>query len=175
MLQLPGKARRESIGGETIIPPDALPLAGSHGPPSGIDPTKLKGVVMDDRAAKQTGSWSEGDGLKGYVGYGYRYAGAGTDGAISFTLIAPQAGQYELRYANQPHDNRASNAVAIVKAGTVQKEVRLNLKEKPTIDDGWVSLGEYRLDKDAAVTVTLSAKQANGYIHADALWLVPQE
>jgi hypothetical protein len=175
MLELPGKARRDSIGGKTIIPPDALPLAGSHGPPTGLDPAKLKGVVVDDRAAKTTGSWSEGDGLKGYVAYGYRYAAAGTDGTITFTLKAPAAGRYELRYANQPHENRASNAVAIVKAGKTQKQVPLNFKEKPPIENGWVSLGEYQLAKDAEVTVTLSAKQANGYIHADAVWLVPQE
>ena len=175
MLELPGKARRETIGGETVIPPDALPLAGSHGPPTGIDPAKLEGVVVDDRAAKQTGSWSEGDGLKGYVGYGYRYAGAGTDGTITFALKAPEAGRYELRYATQPHENRASNAVATIKAGKTQKEVSLNLKEKPPIEGGWLSLGEYSLAKDAEVTVALSAKKANGFIHADAVWLVPSK
>lgn len=173
LLELPGKARRETVGGETVIPDDALPLAGPHGVPTGIDPAKLKGVVVDDDDATHTGNWSTGEGLKGYVGYGYRYAGAGTDATITFTAKAPEAGVYDVRYAYQPHENRASNAVAVVKVGDAEKSVAIDLRKAPPIDDGWSSLGGHALAKGDTVTVTLSAKKADGFVHADAVWLVP--
>ncbi|MGC1272259.1 MAG: FAD-dependent oxidoreductase [Planctomycetaceae bacterium] len=173
LLELPGKARRTTIGGETVIPDDALPLAGPHGVPTGIDPAKLKGVVVDDDDATHTGTWTTGEGLKGYVGYGYRYAGAGTDATITFTAKAPAEGTYEVRYSVQPHENRASNAVAVVKTGDREKSIPLDLSKAAPIDGNWSSLGRFPLKTDAALTVTLSAKSANGFVHADALWLVP--
>ena len=74
LLELPGKARRKTVHDEIIIPKDALPLAGPLGPPTGLDPKKLAGLVIDDREAQKQGNWTEGTGLKGYVGYGYLYS-----------------------------------------------------------------------------------------------------
>lgn len=175
LLELPGKARRETVGGETIIPADALPKAGAFGPPTGIDPVSLVGIVVDDRAATKTGSWSTGDGLKGYIGYGYSYAGAGTDASITFKAVVPKAGRYRVLYATQPHENRATNAVVTVKAGKVETRIPLDFRKAPPIDGGWVSLGEFQVGGETPVEVSLSATNADGFVHADALRIVPQE
>ena len=39
---LPGKAYRETVDAEIVIPDDALELASAHGPMTGIDPKKLR-------------------------------------------------------------------------------------------------------------------------------------
>ena len=38
LLRLPGKAYRHTVDGEFFIPDDSLPLAGAHGPMTGLDP-----------------------------------------------------------------------------------------------------------------------------------------
>jgi hypothetical protein len=76
LLKLPGKAYRTAIDGDVTIPADALPLASSEGPVTGLDPVMLEGVIIDNRDAKREGQWTAGSGLKGYVGYEYLYAGA---------------------------------------------------------------------------------------------------
>src|SRR5690606_30322068 len=58
LLKLPGKARRLTIGGETVIPDDVLPEAGPFGPPTGLDPAKLPGIVVDDMDATKKGKWT---------------------------------------------------------------------------------------------------------------------
>ncbi len=173
LCRLPGKAHRPTVKAAITIPKDALPEATARGPLPGVDPAKLEGVVADDRDAKKTGIWTEGTGLKGFVARGYSYAGSKTDATIAFTVRAPVAGKYELRYAYSPHENRATNAVAVVKTPTGEKSVTLNLQAEPPLPGGWVSLGMLSLKKDDPVTVSLSAKSANGLVHADAVQLLP--
>ncbi len=60
LLQLPGKARCDSLGGEVIMPEKVLPLAGKLGPESGIALSTLSGVVMDETDAELAGAWSGG-------------------------------------------------------------------------------------------------------------------
>ncbi|MDB4439850.1 FAD-dependent oxidoreductase, partial [Planctomicrobium sp.] len=62
LLKLPGKAYRTSVDVEFTIPDDALPLASEYGPAPGLDPKKLPGIVVDDREAKKSAGWTEGQG-----------------------------------------------------------------------------------------------------------------
>ena len=69
LLKLPGKAYRKTVTSPILIPDDALPLAGPEGPPTGLDPAQLPGLVIDDKQATKSGTWTSGTGLKGYVGW----------------------------------------------------------------------------------------------------------
>ena len=106
LLRLPGKAHRPTVFDEFTIPADALPLAGKHGPPTGLNPEQLPGIVIDDKHAVKTGNWTGGEGLKGYVGYGYLYSGGPEEATVTFTAAVEEPGVYEVRYAYQPHQNR---------------------------------------------------------------------
>ena len=150
LLRLPGKAHRDTPTSKVTIPDDALPQAGAYGPATGLDPLKLDGLVVDDRRAQKSAGWTEGTGLKGYVGYGYLYAGGGGNSTITFSARAPATGMYEVRFAYQPHENRATNAKAIVVTDTERKAVPLNLQSPPPIAGGWVSLGQYQVEKKRA-------------------------
>ena len=90
LLRLPGKARRETVGGSTTIPEDALKEAGSRGPMPGKDPKALAGIVVDDRDAKFEGKWLESSGLKGFVAWSYRYAAASSDASVTFESKVPR-------------------------------------------------------------------------------------
>ena len=84
LLRLPGKARRLTVTDSITVAPDALPLAGPKGAMTGLDPTKLPGLVIDDQQAKGEGYWTAADKLKGYVAYGYLYASADSGASIRY-------------------------------------------------------------------------------------------
>lgn len=173
LMELPGKARRETVSSPITIPADALPLAGKFGPATGLDPAKLKGLVIDDKDAKKSGKWSPGTGLKGYVGWNYLYAGNNSGAKITFEFKAPSTGRHDIRLAYQPHENRGATVPVSVTAGTDQKELKINMQEKPPIDDGFISLGVFAFKAGQSVAVTVSTKDAGGNAHADAVQVVP--
>ena len=145
MLELPGKARRATVGEEFTIPADALPLAGSLGPMKGLDPAKLAGVVVDDQKAKLGGKWTRGDGLKGFVAHGYRYSG-GEDSVAEFKSKAAKAGSMELRYAYGHHENRGTQVpVTVSVGGEVARQLKIDMTKAAPLENAMVSLGTYNV------------------------------
>ena len=177
LLQLPGKARRATVTSPIEIPADALPLAGPTGPASGLDPIKLAeakgGVVLDDRDAKKEGQWTEGQGLRGYVGHGYLYASSGSGASVTFELRAPAAGRYDVLVAWQPHENRGTTVPVSIAAATDRLEATVNMRQRPPIDDGFGLAGQLTLEKGEKCVVVIGTDGAGGLAHADAVLLVP--
>lgn len=173
LLELPGKARRATVAAEIVIPKDVPRLASPFGPPTGLDPQTLPGLVVDDRNAVKQGSWTEGTGLKGYVGYGYLYASAGSGASIRFEFKPPAAGRYEVRLTYQPHENRGTRVpvTVISPAGQVTKQI--NMRQPPPLEDGFISLGQFDFRPGAAAAVEIGTKDAGGNAHADAIQVLP--
>jgi hypothetical protein len=171
LLVMPGAARRATPQAAWVMPSE-LPAANPHGPPSGLDPAKLAGVVVDDRQAKFTGSWTEGTGLRGYVGHGYRYSSE-ADATARFELKIEKPGRYELRYAYQPHENRATQAPIAVRAGGKATDLKVSLREKPTIAEGFASLGVFEAKAAETWVVEVGVKGAGGTVHVDAVHALP--
>jgi FAD dependent oxidoreductase/Glucose inhibited division protein A len=170
LLQLPGKARRSTPSGEIVIPADAMELAGPHGPPTGRDPAKLPGVVVDDVQATKEGDWTSGTGLKNYVGFGYVYAGSGSGAKATFSIKAPSAGRYTLQIFSGAHENRSSKTPITVRRGDLVRKHSVNQREK-TKDD-LISLEELDLKAGEEVIVTFDTNGADGNVHVDAVRLL---
>ena len=170
LLELPGKARRETVSSEIILPKD-VPAARKDGPPTGLDPATLGGVVVDDRDAEKVGTWTEGTGLKGYVGHGYSYAGANSNASIRYTLKAPKAGTYDLRISFQPHENRGRNVLVAWSTTAGEKQTRVDMTKAAPLANGFLSLGKVELTEGEECVVILSTKDAGGNVHADAVML----
>jgi hypothetical protein len=168
LLELPGKARRSTVDGEIVIPKDVPPLASAHGPPTGVDPASLPGLVIDDRQATKEGTWSEGQGLKGYVGYGYLYAGANSGAKCRFEFKPPAAGRYEVRLAYQNHENRGTTVPVTVVGPDGQKTTPINMRVPPP-DNGFISLGTFTFPANFTGAVVVSSEDAGGNVHADAI------
>jgi hypothetical protein len=173
LMRLPGKAYRTSLSGEAIIPADALPLAPSEGSATGVDPATLPGVVLDNRDAKREGQWTAGTGLKGFIGYEYLYAKPNSGASIRFDWQSGETTKVEIRLAYQPHENRGSKVPVTVQAGSETRKVEINEQQQPPLKDGFVSLGQYSLKKGDRVSVTLTTESAGGFVHADAVQIVP--
>lgn len=175
LLELPGKAYRTSVTSDINIPEDAMKLASSHGPPPGINPDKLPGIVIDNRAAVLNGDWKSGQGLKKFIGYEYLYAGNNSGAWARFTAKPDKPGRYEVRLAYQHHANRGSTVPVEVTAGTYRKEHRVNMQLQAPIGKNMISLGEVTVEKNGEVVVTVRADDAGGNTHADAVQLLPVE
>lgn len=169
LLELPGKAHRETVSSEIIIPADALKLAGKYGPPTGMLASKLKGLVIDDRSARKDGKWSEGTGLKGYIEHGYLYAGANSGATITFSFKSPGTGTFDIRICTLPHQNRSSNTKVVVSQSSGNTERTVDMQKKAPLEDNFQSLGKFDLKKDEPVSVIISTEGANGNVHADAV------
>ena len=174
LLNLPGKARRNTVYEKVTIPDDAMTLAGPLGPATGLSPDKLGGIVIDDKAAETTGDWTEGTGLKGYVGYGYVYS-SDANATIRFPFEIPNAGRYDVRVCWQPHENRARHARVVFSINGKATETTVDMTKAAPLENGFMSLGVIEAKPDAKGSVEFFAKDAGGFVHADAVQIVPVE
>ena len=166
----PGGARRASLTGPLEVPPGWKPPVPKHkAAAAGIDPKSLPGTVADDDQAVLTGTWTKGAGLPGYVGSGYRYAGAGSGATARFDVKVPADGRYEVRVKWAPHENRATNAACTV-AGS---RTTLNMRKPAGRPDGFHPVGVFTFRGGETVSVELATAGADGNVHADAVQLVP--
>ena len=179
LLRLPGKARRSTPSADIIVPDDALPLAGPLGPPTGIDPDEIEGIVVDDRDAELSGKWTEGQGLKRYVGYGYQYASAASGAEATFVLRIEKPGSYRLELYSQPHENRATATPVRVTADDASGESgeshEYRINQRDVEDEERIVVDELELPAEAKVTVTIGTADAGGTVHVDAVRLMPLE
>ncbi|NOX53881.1 MAG: FAD-dependent oxidoreductase, partial [Planctomycetes bacterium] len=174
LLRLPGKARRETVDAEIVIPKDVPPEAPPHGPPTGIDPKSLSGIVIDDVDALGSGRWTEGSGLKGYIGYGYQYAPPNSGAKLRFAFKVPRAGRYEIRLAYRAHPNRGTQVPVTIFVGDVEKKsVRVNMRQAPPLPKGFLSLGVFSFDAGQEGMVLVSTENAGGLACADAVQVLP--
>ncbi len=178
LLDLPGKARREKIGGEVTIPADALPKATPYGPvgevaAGGKASANLPGVVVDDTQAKLSGEWTGGSGLKGFVDAGYQYASANSGATATFSLTAPAAGRYAVRVSWGAHENRGSKVPVEIKLNDKSvHQARVNMQQAPG-EDGFGQLTQLDVQQGAVITVVVSTGDAAGLAHIDAVQLLP--
>ncbi|XZE32090.1 FAD-dependent oxidoreductase [Pirellulaceae bacterium SH501] len=172
LLHLPGKAFRENVNAPFTIPADALPLASEFGPMSGVDPSKLSGVVIDNREAKTAGKWTSGEGLKGYIAHDYVYAGADSGATIRYEWKADRTSEFIVRIAYQPHENRGTTVPVMIESPSQSLTKRVDMRKAPD-SDGFVTVGTVRLQSGDLLSVTLSSEQAGGFVHADAVQILP--
>ncbi len=172
LLQLPGRARRATLEAPFQISgpaPGPVDDTGGRGGSSSL--TNLKGIVVDNKAAKLTGTWNSGAGLE-HIGSDYAYArGAGHTATFPFTV--PTDGRYEVRFATAPHENRASNTAVTVRHADGAAAITVNQKKPATIDKLWISLGTFRFKAGQPATVEVDAATANGNAHIDAIQVLP--
>lgn len=140
---------------------------------AGIDPSELKGIIVDDGMAKLTGNWGNSSSTGSWIGREYRHDSNTSDGRATARFETKlKTGRYEVRMAYSHNGNRASNVPVIVHHASGRKTVVVNQKKVPPIDKVFVSLGEFDFTSDTPAAVTISNQATDGYVIADAVqWL----
>lgn len=176
LLKLPGKSRRETLDGPLSVPPETTPAPGKTGeaqPGTGVDPATLPGIVLDDTQAALTGNWGSGRGLSGYIGDHYLYHAKDGKASARFEFTVKKTGRYDVRVAHQPHQNRATNTPVTISSADGEKTVRVNQRVAAPLPHGFVSVGVYRFEEGKPGAVTIGNDGVDGYVHADAVQVVP--
>lgn len=166
LLELPGKARRSTPSAPITIDKGALPRASAYGPPTGLDPASLDGIIVDDRQADREGQWSDGSSGRRYVGYGYQYSPGGSGAKATFTLKVEQPGNYRIGVRSAPFDNRSTDAPVEVHVGETVIKKRINYQG--TEDGEFIPLATVPLQAGGEVQVVILTEGAKGFIHLDA-------
>jgi FAD dependent oxidoreductase len=140
---------------------------------SGLDPQSLPGIVIDDERAEKRGSWNGSSSVPGYVGREYLHDDNGQKGDLvaTFRFTLPSPGTYEVRMAYTPNANRASNVPVTVQHAAGEVQLTVDEKKTPAIDRCFHSLGKFRFDTQAVVTISNAG--TNGYVVIDAVQLLP--
>lgn len=142
----------------------------------GVDPKRVKGIVMDDTQGKVTGHWQESGAAKAFLGDGYCHDGNAKDGQCSlrFEPQLEKNGKFRLQLAAPPNNNRATNAAVEVQYLGGMKKLIIDLKSGREIEGiYWIDLGEYDCGNDTAITI--SNVGANGYTVVDGVRWLPVE
>jgi hypothetical protein len=186
LLKQPGAMRRDTLSSELYRDPQSPQVVPYLNKASdtvtgvisvkakGVQPPSLPGIVVDDDAAKLTGKWTVGAGLVPFIAGGYRYAAAKEPAEARFDLTVPAAGKYEVRLAWVGHENRATKASCTLERPDQRPlKLRLNQREDSADPHAFHSLGQFDFPAGKSAVI-LSTEGADGFVHADAVQLLPK-
>jgi hypothetical protein len=130
---------------------------------------------VDDELATRIGSWSKSTIPEARrVGTGYIHDGDSRNGeaTIVFTPELPAEGEYEIRVHFPPNPNRATRVpVTVTISGGETRQSHINQRDDST--KGVVSLGRFKLSAGKLTSVTLSNRDADGFVVADGVQFLP--
>ncbi len=140
----------------------------------GVDPKSVAGIVVDDREAKLTGSWTGSVSAEAFLGDGYRHDGDARDGKSQarFEVKLPKPGKYRVALAAPPNGNRATNAPVEIHHGGGVRPLKLDLRS-PAPGKGvhWTELGEFEFGATAAVVIGNAG--TDGHVVIDGVRWMP--
>ena len=143
--------------------------------PGNTTPLKdIKGTVMDDQEAEFTGDWKLSDLVQG-IGKGYHHDGGHpkeNPATATFTLKAPEDGDYSVELASIPNQNRSTKSKVKILVHADPSDHTVNQRIAPTRDNTWIPLREVNLTKDQEIKIVISNEGADGYTVVDAARIV---
>jgi hypothetical protein len=138
---------------------------------SGIDPRKLRGIVVDASQARQTGRWTGSTFAQPYLLDGYVHDGNEGKGekTVTFEVKVPKPGDYQVNFLYVAHANRSTKTPVTVAIGDEKKEIVVNQRER---DGNGKVLGTYRIE--TVVTITVANRDTDGFVVVDGVQLLPR-
>ena len=112
--------------------------------------------------------------MKPYLGTGYLTDNNEDKGrrTVTFMPVIPQTGHYEVRFAYTPQPNRATNVPVTILHADGESTVVVNQRVAPPLAGHFVSLGQFRFEKDGAGYVLVSNEGTDGFVIVDALQIL---
>ncbi|MFM9029217.1 MAG: FAD-dependent oxidoreductase [Opitutaceae bacterium] len=137
--------------------------------------TNLAGVVVDDLAAERRGFDRGSSAHPVYVDAGYHHDNNANKGGESARFIPdlPAAGRYQVRIAYPHNANRATNVPVVIRHADGETRLTLNQRRKPSVDDLFEPVGEFRFEPGRRGHVEISNVGTDGYVVIDAVQWLP--
>ncbi|HEV7279460.1 MAG TPA: FAD-dependent oxidoreductase [Pirellulaceae bacterium] len=145
-----------------------------HESDKSLVPSKLPGVVVDDRQAKMTGAWASSASIKPYVGAGYLHDNDTAKGELTARFEAElDPGTYEIFVYYTSSSNRASNVPVELDFGREGEKIVIDQRQGTSAEKPAKSLGVFHCGGKTAVTVSNAG--TDGHVVVDAVQFVPVE
>lgn len=134
-----------------------------------------RGILLDDDAAEQVGSWKVSQYSKDRVGKQYLHDDQQGKGekSIRFRTRLPADGVYEVRLSYCSGPNRTDGAPVTVHHAEGQSTVSLNQQKPPAIVGLLQPIGQYSFSQDRDAMVEIATAGTDGYVIVDAVQFVP--
>lgn len=131
----------------------------------------LDGIVIDDSKAELVGLWQESSFIAYFVDGHYLHDKNNEKGkrSVVFSPKIESGGNYEVRLAYSPGNNRATNVPVTVDHQDGKSKILVNQTLRPPIEDLFVSLGTFRFEADTRSAVTVETTDTDGHVIVDAV------
>ena len=139
-------------------------------------PTAKDGsILIDNEAAKFTGSWSPSKYRPKHIGKGYVHDGNKDKGKSTalFTWKVEVSGEYDVQFAHPGGGGLPSDIPATLTHANGKSELKIDESTEPTIDGQFISLGKFDFDAKQEGSLLISNKGTVGHLIVDAVRLVP--
>ena len=137
----------------------------------------VPGIVVDDAKAQKVGEWKNSTYSGTYIGSGYTHdldMGKGQK-TITFQPELPASGRYEVWLAYSPGTNRAASVPVTVFSADGEKVLHIDMQKAPPIDGRFISLGQFKCEKDGQSFVLVSNEGTKGHVTPDAVTFIPAD
>lgn len=134
--------------------------------------SNLPGIVLSADVATRRGFWQPSTWSGPYLGAGYLHDGNEGKGrkSICFRPELGGSGRYEVRLAYVAANNRATNTPVRIMTADGPVTLYIDQRREPGIDRMFHSLGTFKLDRGASITIT--NEDTDGYVVVNALQLL---
>ncbi len=136
----------------------------------------IAGIVVDDTAAELTGEWTESTSIPGFVGERYIHDATAKKGqkSVVYQPSLRSSGNYEVLISYSASSNRSTRVPVRIHHNGGETLMRINQRQRPNIDDRFVSLGTFALDSENQPRVVISNEGTDdGVVIADAVVFFP--
>lgn len=135
------------------------------------------GYRFDEDAATYVGDWVVSTKQPALMGKSYRHDNNRAQGTKSarFTATIAEPGDYEVRLIYVATSNRATNVPVTIQAADGGHQVEINQREECVVGGVPRALGVFKFAAGAEMSVTISNKDANGFVVVDGLQILPLE
>ena len=137
----------------------------------------VPGIAIDDAQAMKVGEWKDSTFYSTYIGKGYTHdldTGKGMK-TITFQPDLPASGRYEVWLAYSPGSNRSTNVPVTVFSADGEKLIRVDMQKNPPLNGRYISLGQFKCEKDGQSFVLVSNEGTKGTVTADAVTFIPAD
>ena len=137
----------------------------------------IAGIVVDDSQARQVGAWKSSTFSGSYIGSGYVHDENSEKGkkTLTFQATLPASGVYEVRLAYSGGTSRANAVPVTVFSAEGEQTKAVDMSKVPPLDGRFLSLGQFRFEKDGQSFVMISTEGTMGHVTADAVVFVPAD
>jgi pimeloyl-ACP methyl ester carboxylesterase len=138
-------------------------------------PQFLRGIVVDETAAKLEGKWQYSTHTPPYVGLGYLHdqkQGKGHS-SVTYTPKLPVDGIYEVRLSHCYNIRRSTNTPVTIHHADGESVLRINQQDTPEHKKLFRTLGRFRFAHGTQGWVRISTSGTDGkYVIADAVQFI---